>query len=1648
MIKCLKVGRRIVTLALSAALIMGEASVSFAAPKISLVPAIEVTEDSEVTGDYTPGKVTNVGFKTYLTSDVINQNLLSWDAVQGATQYQLRVTDLQGKEYANVLVYDRETKKYTEAYYNSISSLTFTFGSSTAEQVEKKNGSYGYVYDNEGNNIYMKAGTKHNVQVRAVRYYKAKYTYGPWSDPVSYTTPAKNSDKISDVRIEQGVDGRDRLRYTSTSSVEMEVKDAAGNLYYLNRYIDTNPETGKDNEILKYLTLSSGKNNSYNFNDYILYAFDKTADGKSFEIKKDANGNPLYAFEPGKTFTVRLRAFYNDEKGKKHEGEWSAPLSVKLSDLAKPGKVKNLDINNSYTEVSWSSIPSAYGYKYEIKDSEGNYYITDYIDNTSSTVVYLSNLYQAKYNPDNDSYTIIYDENEKKIKANKPGMKYTVKVRAYNRSYKYDFEKGLYPRQYGEWSDVFTFTLPKGKSFDISTLKGRGLHYTVNNQKLEWNAVEDETGLKNIKYEIELKDGLGRNYSLLDTDGNGVQSLTNIITDSNSLSSIYTYVKIDDVYEAVKKSNGYVISSFIQGMKYTARVRAIADVEQIDGTYVTKQGEWSDKYEFTVPESDKSSGINAVPAKVTGLWIDEVPEKDGYQYYPYLEWNEIENASAYEIEVKDAAGNLFVPSGYIVDGKYIPQYKSVSSEHRLKLSDLGTLISYSKKDGESIKTLRNAAGVAIHPLMAGQTYTFRVRARNSYYEYKSDHVTTPTIVHEGEWSDPITYTAVDKNLKVTGLKYVKSDDDYYYFDFNADNGYSELYYQISSDPNFTDGTIINSWSSVTVRSIKDSNYKFTIYKSSFKPSRKYYVRVVNSAYGTPSNIASEYGKAAYDSVLSTGAITSFTTEPEEEKEPKNITGLKLYDESNNYFYFRFDATLLNDDYDRYDVQVNNVPDDNDNWWNYSTANSSSSSKYDFSLYKSNLPEGDIYVRAVAYRMVKDKETGEDVKKYGKPSNVVKVSKILRTTSSIGSISLEETDSSYIFKFTGDVRKNENIEASFSTSSTFDNNYKNDIYSFTRSSTPDVNKIVSISKSEFRPRKTYYVRMRVYNTYANKTENKRSAYSNVIKFTATQPKVAIRSSSVTKNSITIRMNASYSSRWMSGYEVQKKSGSGKKAKWKTVSKSSTTVYTDKKLKAFKTYSYRVRPYFYDYDTKKTTYGTWVYTEAMTGWSGNLNLKATTASKTSVKLKWNKIKGAKGYEVYRRVADSATTRTDKGIDNNYTAYKLIKNLGAGKKAYTDKGLTTGMSYTYVVKAYKKVGKKKVYIEGTDSVNLDFVLSLKSSYYTAKGKATINWNPVVGAKGYRIEKNDSVTGKYTLYKTIKNQKTASYTFPAATDVENGDTYRICAYNGNNISNYLSVTVNPILAAPAKVTAKVSGKKITISWSPVVGADYYRVYRTATPPDKYNSSLGTYTYPTSTEVGRYVPDEASVSGFRKCDLTEMNVTSVIDQPIVYMKNGIQQTYYAGPDTGVKYYYYVCAYKIKPQHGYIYDADEVSSQSAKYIVSGKSKPATAEIKEDKPDKPVISKISCKSKTVSVTIKGSVKADGYEIVRSTNKKKGFKVIGEAKGLSPVYKDKYNKKKNKLKKKKTYYYKVRSYTYNDDGSKVYSAYSTVKKVKFK
>ena len=1660
MIKSNGLGRakKIAALMLSASLLFGEATVSFAAERQSYLSdqenAIEVTDDSAVTGDFTPGKVTNVGFKKPASTGVYNKDYLSWDAVTGADSYQIRYIDASGKEYGNLDDYVSDDK-YKTIDYPSTTSLGYYLNSyinSFFVQIENKNGLYSFVKDSDGNYIWIIPGNTYKVQVRAV-HEGNKTTYGEWSNPVSYFAEKQNADKVTDIHIEENDFGTYKLVFSSTGYVDVEIKDAAGNYYYdyVSDIYDKNHNVkGTDYRYL-HLSSSTGRDGYY-FNEQYTYIYAKEKGYDFYMPKVDEYGNRIIPFVPNETYTIRLRGRGTNDKGETILSEWSSPLTVKVPLRKKPEKTGNLKYYPNDNQVGWNSVISAEGYEFELKDVGGKnnqlYTLGGYIFSYSSYFD-LDDLCLCTINSDG-SYTVVKDSNGKEIKAGQNGKKYTLRVRACNKSNKKDAKTGEYPLQFSDWSDTITFEVPASQNDDISKLKVKGLRFTTNDSKgtLNWEVPDNLPTPILYHYELELKDSLNRTYNSIDNDSKGNKILTYIFTDKTSISNIYTYVKIDDEYEAVVDSKGKAISTFVPGLKYTARVRLVANVDKADGTTETKYSAWSDYYNFTVPAKASSEGINSKPSKVTGLWADDKAGEKGNQYDVYLRWNRLENVSGYEIEVKDSSGNLFSESPYLYDDTLYNNYYSNDdgNQNYVALGEFARLESYKKVKGSALSRLRDSNGDIVHPMINGQTYTFRVRAINSYQKRNSDGTLSPEVDYIGDWSDPISYTVTNSDLKVTGLKYVKSDDDYYYFDVTGDQKYSELYYQVATDDKFTKESLVIGWSPIYVYNINGTDYKFTIPKEYLDASKKYYVRVVNSRYGHPDYVADDYSKNIYNSVIATAAKINFTSDANKNEAAKDITGLKLCDESAERYYFRFDAKLKEEDGDYYEVQINNVNADNSNWASIDNTRPSDASQYDFYIQKNELLEGSNYIRVRAYKYINNKKTGSREKVYGKPSNVVAVNGFSTVVSSIGTLSLdEESDSHYYFRYTGDIKKEEKINVFFSTSSSFDTNDKDDIYDSDFYVSIYDNKRFRVNKDAFRPGRTYYLKARVVNENVKKPEEKESAYSNVIKFTTVIPKTVVRNTAVTKNSITIRMNIDSFSEWLSGYQVQKKES----GKWKDKAKSSASTFTDKKLKAFKTYSYRIRPYFFDKDTKKTTYGDWVYKDIMTGWSGNLNLKAKAASKTSVKLSWNKVKGAKGYEVYRLVASSDTTKFKNGENNSYSSYKLVKTLGSGKKSYTDKKLTNGMTYEYVVKTYKKVGGKKVYIQDSAKANLDFYLQEINRYQKSDGKYTITWNPVMSAKGYKIEKKDPQSDKWTVYKNIKKAKTSSVTLPASKDYENGDKYRIYAYNGKKITNEISVTVNPVLATPTNVKASVSGNKITISWKKVNGADYYRVFRAFEPSTAYSADFNSGLYNSWIEVGRYVPDPSAVKGFRYRYVSEMNVTSVVDQEIRYTKNGIpDQIFYQGPVTGTKYYYFVVAYKLKPQHGYIPSDRSIEDKSGYVIESRASVGTSAMIKETKPAKPVLSSISSKKKTVSVSIKGSVKADGYEIYRSTNKKKNFKSVGEITGASPIYKDKYNKKKNKLKKGKTYYYKVRAFVYNEDGTKVYSAYSSVKKVKFK
>ncbi len=151
---------------------------------------------------------------------------------------------------------------------------------------------------------------------------------------------------------------------------------------------------------------------------------------------------------------------------------------------------------------------------------------------------------------------------------------------------------------------------------------------------------------------------------------------------------------------------------------------------------------------------------------------------------------------------------------------------------------------------------------------------------------------------------------------------------------------------------------------------------------------------------------------------------------------------------------------------------------------------------------------------------------------------------------------------------------------------------------------------------------------------------------------------------------------------SGYEIYRSTKkSGKYEKIKTVTGGKTTSYTDKKVTMGKTYYYKVRAYKKSGKTKLYSPYSGVKSAKIKPAKVSIS-KVTSTSSKKAKITWKKASGASGYEIYR-----STSKNGK--------YKKVTTVKSGKTtAYTDKKLKSKKTYYYKVRAYKNVGKKKVY------------------------------------------------------------------------------------------------------------------------------------------------------------------------------------------------------------------------------------------------------------------------------------------------------------------------------------------------------------------
>ncbi|MGI6175478.1 MAG: lectin like domain-containing protein [Christensenellales bacterium] len=214
------------------------------------------------------------------------------------------------------------------------------------------------------------------------------------------------------------------------------------------------------------------------------------------------------------------------------------------------------------------------------------------------------------------------------------------------------------------------------------------------------------------------------------------------------------------------------------------------------------------------------------------------------------------------------------------------------------------------------------------------------------------------------------------------------------------------------------------------------------------------------------------------------------------------------------------------------------------------------------------------------------------------------------------------------------------------------------------------------------------------------------------------------------------------------------------------------------------------------------------------------KATSAAYNAVKLSWVKASGATGYQVY--AAASA----------NGTYSRVASIIGGSTTSYTHKGLTTGKTYYYKVRAYRKIGAKTHYssygpVLSARPVPKKAQLTLNASYNSIK----LSWAKISGASGYQISRATSANGAFSSLTTRTGGSTTSYTHKGLTT---GKTYyyKVRAFrnvNGSRVYGPFSA-VQSAKAAPKKPAVKVTGltyDTVKLGWKAIAGANGYEVLR-----------------------------------------------------------------------------------------------------------------------------------------------------------------------------------------------------------------------------
>lgn len=227
--------------------------------------------------------------------------------------------------------------------------------------------------------------------------------------------------------------------------------------------------------------------------------------------------------------------------------------------------------------------------------------------------------------------------------------------------------------------------------------------------------------------------------------------------------------------------------------------------------------------------------------------------------------------------------------------------------------------------------------------------------------------------------------------------------------------------------------------------------------------------------------------------------------------------------------------------------------------------------------------------------------------------------------------------------------------------------------YTRIKTTSSYTTTSYQDNSATPGKVYYYKVRAYLKLYPKTMY--SSYSSVKEIDQRIPATSWKSF---KTSGYTTAQLTWKKKNVTGYQIYRKTDSGKYTRIKTITSRNTTTYKDKALLPGHTYTYRIRSY--KKINGKNYYSSYSSTKKADVKMSKAKFKKVTVSGgKAVKITLQRDSKVDGYEIYRST-------------NGGKTYKLLKKITKNSTvSYTDKKVSRGKTYYYKFRKWKKVNKK---------------------------------------------------------------------------------------------------------------------------------------------------------------------------------------------------------------------------------------------------------------------------------------------------------------------------------------------------------------------